>query len=343
MKKSCLVLLALLMLALPSTYAQDPPTPPTRIHTTDDGAFALAYLPDGWAFGGDAEGVYVASDPTLLVEAAVLQRGDVRLLLAPIAVSDAQAIAPTPLEQFEVILAELAADAADPVLVSEIADYPDYGAGALLVYGANSRREAHVVYYPLAPGYWGLAYISTSLGELDGPVGETAWLVLNSIFFSLPLDATHHGDTLSFAYPTGWFINTANAPLVTFVTTAPSALEIDTLTGDEAYLLVSDISRVGIDIQNLELKAAATAFALTILREDEVIDTPYLLEIDGRRVALIEIYNRDDASVGGVIVGGIAGPRLALYAVGYITPPGRGIEMFYTASQVLASIAITTP
>lgn len=344
MKKALLMLAALLLVALPIASAQDDGSTTTfTLVTTDDKAFAMSYLPDGWVFEGDAESLLIASDAALFAEDSDLTAGNIRLAVIPLADAVLSTIGDTRLAQFEALLAELTSDPDDPndpVQLGEIQDYPDYGEGALYVYGADSKTEADVLYYPLAPGYWALAYIGTVVGELTTDLGNMGWDVLGGIFYSTPLDAPYAGAAFSFNLPADWPVDDSNAPIVYVVASSDEALIAEELGVDDVYLLVGDVGGAGIDVATLSLTEEAVALAEVILSEGEVIDEPFLIEIDGVQLGIVEIYNADDANVGGVVVGEAAGLENAVYGVAYGAYAGRGIEMVYTAINVLMSLTV---
>lgn len=344
MKKTMILLLALLLVALPMAYAQDDGEVTVfTLTTTEDGAFALSYLPDGWTFQQAGNALLISNNPALFEEDTDVATGEVLVAVVPLAVDDLVEAGDTREAQFEALLIELTADPDDPndpVVVSDIQELPDYGEEALYAYGANSKAEADVVYYPLAPGYWAVGYISTSIGELEGELGTMGWDVLGGVFFSAPLDAPFAGAAFSFNLPADWPVNEDNAPVVYIVGSSEEALVAPELGFDDYYLLVGDVAAAGVDVATLSLTDEATSLATVILSEGEVLDTAFLIELNGMQIGVVEVYNADDANVGGVVVAEIPGIENAVYGVAYGAYPGRAIEIIYTAIQVLMSISL---
>lgn len=343
MKKVLLVLVAVLMLAAPIAHAQDDGGAAVfSLVTTDDGAFAMSYLPDGWVFDGDAGALLIASDATLFEDDSSIASGQLRMVVVPLSDEELATIAADRRSQFEALLAELTeGDDDDPVQLGEIQDYPEYGEGALYVYGADSQAESDVLFYPLAPGYWALSYIGTALGELATDWGNMGWDVLGGVFYSAPLDAPFEGQNFSFSLPAGWPVSEANAPVVYVIGNSEEALAAAELGVDDVYLLVGDVAGAGVDVATLSLSEEAVALATIILSEGEVLDEAFVLEINGGvQMGIVEIYDADGANVGGVVVAEMPDMPNAVYGVAYGTYAGRGIEVVYTAINVLMSLSV---
>lgn len=345
MKKTMILMLALLMVALPLAYAQDGDEPKVvAFHTTEDGIFAVGYLPDGWTLQGGAEGLAVASDEALLVGDDPVPAGGLRLAILPLDEATLASLGSTPREQFQTLL-DLAVseptDPADPIVFDEIQDAADYGDGALYVYGSSTTQDYDLLLYPMAPGWWGFLWMNAARDELSGDLGDEGWSVVNSVLFAVPLDATLEAEGYSFGYPSTWAINDEVAPTVYILGNTEEAITTAELSQQQVYILVGDVAATDIDVASLSLTEEATALAERIVDEGNTIDPPFILQIGDVQLGMAEMYDENDMNIGGVVVMELEGFKNAVYGVYYKAFSGRGIWLAYSAIHVLLSLNVT--
>lgn len=326
-----LILIAAFSLWRPSSSVAQQDADSTFVLTTD-AAFSVI-LPDGWFIEGDREsGLVVANHK----DTDMVEVGNMTLRATALSYAEASQMTGVgenaPLADFLEILGEiLSAQITETPTVSDVRETTFLDRPIATSVLTTSEWEVMLVLYEIAPDTLNYANIVGGEGMINDQ-GKQVLEIVDSIRYSLPLDAMYQDDDYEFPYPSDWNVEKTIIDII-FIANFTDVLGTTDLEPGEYGFAVLNPQNLEVDEDNLQDTIVELAHSLW--PENEEL-SPITITVNGQEIVFADVQDfGTTTNVGGIMVRALDDEFVAVF---HIASVGEAESLWLTALNILLNI-----